>query len=112
MAPKKFLFRNTFDTFMKVPNKDYSLDVITFDTMDEILSYVNELFPNYNSTNIIDAPINNKDEYWNIERNEIKKRTSFRMPLFNSDDEYIDGERYVVFYDGNSDTTYVVDIQS
>ena len=107
-----FLLHNTFDSDMQVPNKNYMQPVIAFTSMNQVFEYMNKYFPSYNSTPIIEAPLNNNQEYWKIEREEMKKKQNFRMTLPATDDDYIGGKRYIIFYEyGNMDTTYVVDVQ-
>lgn len=75
----------------------------------------------FNESTVIDAPLpvsaETTAEYWKIERDHVRPksettRTSFRMPLPLTEEGYQPGTRYLVYYDTNTDTSYVVDVET
>lgn len=85
---------------------------INFDSIDKVIDFIKEkLFPDFDNVPIIDAPILNgipTAEYWNIESKAIKEKKSFRMPL--PDNNEYQCTRYIIYYHGESDTTYLVEV--
>ena len=107
---KIFKFHNTFDSRLL---KDNPNTEVFFTSIEKVRNFiVNNIDHNLDNITILDAVlVNNKPttDYWNIESRAVKTRQSFRMQLPLTDSDYAFC-RYVVYYNGGTDTTYVVDV--
>ena len=118
MDRRIFVLHDTHDTIYDIDGGNSNF---YFENPDDAIIFLKTtLFPqlgllslNYDEARILDVPLPHIDTdlYWSQESKEIKSRVSFKMPLPVSLNDYVLNERYVLYYDGHTTRTFVIDVK-
>ena len=118
MDKKIFILHDTHDTIYNIDGKN---NYFYFENPDSAITFLkNQLLSKLGLNNhdydnarilVVPLPTENKLLYWKIEAEEIKSKLAFKMPLPETINDYVLNERYVLYYDGNTTRTFVIDVK-
>ena len=118
MDKRIFVLHDTHDSIYHIDGKNSHFyfqnpsDAIIF-LKDQLLKELGVNCQDYDNARILNVPLPNLDPnfYWKEEEKEIESRISFKMPLPLSLSDYVLNQRYVLYYDGGSTRTFVIDVK-